>query len=187
MLAPTHNPILMVASVNLYTTFGPREQSVLLGDAPAIRSMIGCLIASLLGFSKATLMTKVLPSQGDVVDFLYPITNEVGIRPRLRKRRLLIESVRDLLSEPLTPEDIARRPHVRRGRFLAIGLDLDKGERRQFYWDWSHLQKLEVIHSDGEKTGITSGKTRYERTCFGEICAQLTSAKGLTVGIRKAA
>jgi len=163
------------------------EQSVLLGDAPALRSSIGCLIASLFGFSKATLMKKVLPSEGDIVEFLYPITNEIGIRPRLRKRRLLIESVRDLLSEPLAPEDIARRPYVRRGRFLVVGRDLEKDEQRQFYWDWSHIQKLEVVHSDGEKTGITSGKTRYERTCFGEICSQLTSAKGLTVAIRKVA
>jgi hypothetical protein len=118
---------------------------------------------------------------GKVVEILYPIRNEIGSRPRLRARRILVETVRDLLLEPLTPEDVARRPYVRRGRFLLTGMDLSKGAQRSFYLDWNRVRRLQVLHGDGAPTKICSGKTRFEATCFAEMCSQLPRGMKITI------
>lgn len=131
-------------------------------------------------------MTEV-PCVDEVVEFYYPVLNEIGKRRRTEKRRVKVESIRDLVKEPLTLADIIRRPFVRRGRFLVTGLDLDKGSRRSFYLGWNLIRRLVVLHSDGTPTKIASGKSRFEASCFAEMCARLPSDRDMKVTIKQVA
>ena len=70
---------------------------------------------------------------GHAYSFLYPRHNYEHIPETLEPRRLLVESVRDLESEPLEKETIALSPYVKRGRWLAKGQDLTKNVERSFY------------------------------------------------------
>jgi hypothetical protein len=84
-------------------------------------------------------------SAGTVLSFSYPTDNRIGARTRLRRRRLAIESVRDLEEDPLDPITIWLNPWLRRGRFLASGYDLDLRARRMFYLDSARsVRELEV-------------------------------------------
>jgi hypothetical protein len=68
-----------------------------------------------------------------VISFLYPCANYCGIRPRLERRRLLVQEVRDVSRSPLDPVTLTREPQLRRGRWLVTGLDLMRGAERSFY------------------------------------------------------
>jgi hypothetical protein len=63
----------------------------------------------------------------------YPRTSHVGFlhHPDFAQRTFEILQIRDLVRQPLTPEDYLRRPFVRRSRYLAIARE--QGKYRQFY------------------------------------------------------
>lgn len=66
-------------------------------------------------------------------EFLYPAANYLQARQRLDRRRLRVESIRDLRQQPLDPQTIELDPMLNRGRTLVTGWDLDKDAERTFY------------------------------------------------------
>lgn len=68
-----------------------------------------------------------------LIEFSYPICNQVGVWTRFHRRSFVVESIRDLEAEPLTLAEINRRPSLRRSRFLLIGQDVELHEPRKFY------------------------------------------------------
>lgn len=73
---------------------------------------------------------------GKVIEFDYPHTTDRRVDARLRRyerRRVRVEAVRDLESEPLDPLTIEQNPYLTRSGLLVTGLDLDVGESRSFY------------------------------------------------------
>ncbi|MEM6365838.1 MAG: hypothetical protein AAF745_15530, partial [Planctomycetota bacterium] len=63
----------------------------------------------------------------------YPESTQVESQCDYRTRRIRIRDVRDLISDPLTPEEYFRRPLTRRSRFLVTAFDLDLNQWRRFY------------------------------------------------------
>lgn len=87
----------------------------------------------------------VLPasvSVGSVLSFAYPTDNRVKVSTRLRRRRFVVESIRDCAANPIEPWAIALRPDLRRGRFLLVGRDLELHDTRQFYLSSARSVKL---------------------------------------------
>jgi hypothetical protein len=70
---------------------------------------------------------------GSEIQLSYPDCNLVESLTKLRRRRIRVYSVRDLLSDPLTPAEFLARPFIRRSRWLISGYDLDRQSHRQFY------------------------------------------------------
>lgn len=70
---------------------------------------------------------------GDVIVFRYPRHNFNGVVSKLEPRRLRVESVTDLMKEPLERETFEIQPLLKRSRFLLTGQDLDKLAERSFY------------------------------------------------------
>lgn len=70
---------------------------------------------------------------GSKIELSYPDSTLVDSLANLVKRRIHVYRVRDLLAEPLTPEEFLRRPYIRRSRWLISGYDLDRQRYRQFY------------------------------------------------------
>ncbi|TWU22497.1 hypothetical protein Pla52o_35540 [Novipirellula galeiformis] len=76
-----------------------------------------------------------LPAAGDQIEIHYPEFTCVHLyRPRrLKRRQLVITSVRDLLAEPLSAEEFLRRPFLLRSRWLAQAVECHRHRPRQFY------------------------------------------------------
>ena len=72
-------------------------------------------------------------SAGCVLTFSYPTDNRIGVLTRMRRRRFVVESVRDTYKHPIEQWAIDRCPRLRRGQFLLIGYDLDLCKSRKFY------------------------------------------------------
>jgi hypothetical protein len=72
-------------------------------------------------------------SAGCVFSFSYPTDNRFRVSTRLRRRRFVIESVRDCKAEPIEPWAVELRPDLRRGQLLVTGHDLDRYGVRSFY------------------------------------------------------
>ena len=72
-------------------------------------------------------------SPGEQVTLTYPDCTLVESLARLRRRRIIVKHVRDLVADPLTPAEYLRRPLVRRSRWLITGFDQDRQSWRQFY------------------------------------------------------
>jgi hypothetical protein len=70
---------------------------------------------------------------GSQIELSYPDSTLVDSLARLVKRRVHVYRVRDLLAQPLTPDEFLRRPFIRRSRWLISGYDLDRQRYRQFY------------------------------------------------------
>lgn len=70
---------------------------------------------------------------GQVVQFSYPAANYLGVKKRWEQRRLLIEKVRDLSTQPLEAETLEADPLLDRGGVLVTGIDVDRGAERSFY------------------------------------------------------
>ncbi|MEL6899175.1 MAG: hypothetical protein AAFP90_23985 [Planctomycetota bacterium] len=63
----------------------------------------------------------------------YPSPNDIGCQTELRPRIIDVESIRDLMREPLHPDTIRDAPMVARSRFLATAIDAETQETRRFY------------------------------------------------------
>lgn len=70
---------------------------------------------------------------GQRITLSYPRCTLVQAAPEYVRRSIVIEQVRDLVTDPLTPMEYLRRPLIRRSRFLIRGIDEDLGAPRQFY------------------------------------------------------
>lgn len=70
---------------------------------------------------------------GSNIELSYPTSTLVDALARFALRRIRVYRIRDLLADPLTPEEFLRRPYIRRSRWLISGYDLDKGQYRKFY------------------------------------------------------
>jgi hypothetical protein len=80
--------------------------------------------------------------KGKFARFLYPRVNSDAIKSYLELRTVQIVDVRDTKKQPLEPATIRDNPLIRRGRFLLITRDLNKGADRKFYLD--SISQLEV-------------------------------------------
>lgn len=67
------------------------------------------------------------------IEFTYPESTQVESQTKFRRRRVQIREVRDLILQPLTPEEFLRRPLTHRSRYLLTAYDLDSAQWRQFY------------------------------------------------------
>jgi hypothetical protein len=70
---------------------------------------------------------------GSRIELSYPESTLIDAVTRLRRRRIEVNHVRDLVCDPLTPEEFLRRPLIRRSRWLVTGIDLETMRVRQFY------------------------------------------------------
>lgn len=70
---------------------------------------------------------------GRSYSFLYPRHNYKGADDQCELRRVRVISVRDTIREPVESKFIRLNPGIRRGRWLVIAQDLDKGSQRMFY------------------------------------------------------
>lgn len=71
--------------------------------------------------------------RGQTVTLTYPDTTVVDCIASLSGRHVQVLHVRDLVAEPLTPEEYLRRPLTRRSRYLVTGFDHTRQSVRQFY------------------------------------------------------
>lgn len=71
----------------------------------------------------------------DFLELTYPTTTHVRtVHGAARERRCVtIRRIRDLVVEPLSITEFARRPFVTRSRWLVAGYDHDRNAWRQFY------------------------------------------------------
>lgn len=67
------------------------------------------------------------------IEITYPESTQVESETKFRRRRIQIREVRDLITQPLTPEEYLRRPLTHRSRYLLTALDKDTAQWRQFY------------------------------------------------------
>jgi hypothetical protein len=99
---------------------------------------------------------------GDELKLDYPTTTDLRIyrSSPLSQRKLIVHSVRDLVSDPLTIDEFLRRPFILRSRYLIRGVDSVTGQHRQFY-----LGSSEQFRSAGVlRIGLYNpGETRAER------------------------
>ena len=63
----------------------------------------------------------------------FPRHNFCGVLSPLEQRRIKVESIRDLVAEPIERVTFDIQPLLRRGRFMVTGLDLDKNVERSFH------------------------------------------------------
>jgi hypothetical protein len=70
---------------------------------------------------------------GTCISLTYPDTNLVESLAKLEQRRVHVHEIRDLVADPLTPEEYLRRPYTRRSRWLIRGYDETRKQWRQFY------------------------------------------------------
>ncbi|MGV3485373.1 MAG: hypothetical protein ACO1RT_13220 [Planctomycetaceae bacterium] len=72
---------------------------------------------------------------GEVVTIHYPLSTHVRHIEKAiaRPRQIVVRSIRDLVAEPLTPEEFLRRPFIRRSRWLIKGYEPEHKRFRQFY------------------------------------------------------
>src|SRR5690606_17645707 len=74
--------------------------------------------------------------RGTEVAINYPLSTHVRFwRPdQYRRREVVIDSVRDLVADPLTVEEFMRRPFLLRSRWLVKAYEPRLRQWRQFYW-----------------------------------------------------
>jgi hypothetical protein len=70
---------------------------------------------------------------GQVIELNYPDVTLVEAIARFQRRRIRVHRIRDLVREPLTPQEYLRRTKLRRSRWLIYGYDLDRCAWRKFY------------------------------------------------------
>lgn len=67
------------------------------------------------------------------IELTYPDSTLVESKTTYRRRHLQIREVRDLIADPITPEEYLRRPLTQRSRYLLTAYDKDSKSWRQFY------------------------------------------------------
>jgi len=70
---------------------------------------------------------------GSKIELSYPDSALVDFLATLVRRRINVYRDRDLLADPLTPEEFSRRQGICRSRWLVCGYALDCRIYRQFY------------------------------------------------------
>jgi hypothetical protein len=72
---------------------------------------------------------------GQQIELVYPtITHILHVEKAPRKlRQLYVHRVRDLVAEPLTPNEYLHRPYVARSRWLILASELAAQPPKQFY------------------------------------------------------
>ena len=83
--------------------------------------------------AKTVLASKCPMKLGRSYSFRYPAHNFHGVVSKLEDRRITVESIRDLVKEPIEHEWFELNPLIRRSRYLVTGRDLDKKAERSFY------------------------------------------------------
>lgn len=82
---------------------------------------------------------------GSLVQFLYPRHNFMCVQnPQIELRRVRVDRVVDFREE--APDgSYPMEPHLRRGKLLVVGYDLDKHATRRFYVEsMSELRALDL-------------------------------------------
>lgn len=92
-------------------------------------------------------------AENRVISFYYPRHNCQGMHAKKELRRVKVNRIRDLFSEPLDPMTLALAPAVRRSRFLVEGLDLDKLSERSFYVDSMEIQEPQARYTVCDMAG----------------------------------
>jgi hypothetical protein len=77
---------------------------------------------------------------GKAYRFAYPAHNYAGLPSQLEDRRIRVVSIRDTRRERLDPATARLNPTLKRGRWLLVCRDLDRGCERSFY-----LESMESI------------------------------------------
>lgn len=72
-------------------------------------------------------------ARGKRLRLTYPASTVIGSATDWTDREVVVYRVRDLVTEPLTPEEFLRRPLIRRSRWLVIGYEPQRRALRQFY------------------------------------------------------
>ena len=72
---------------------------------------------------------------GDLISFDYPEWNRLSAPTAWRRRTVRVQTIRDILAQPLAPVTIQRNPLLARGRWLIKCHDLDLDAARCFYWE----------------------------------------------------
>ncbi len=74
--------------------------------------------------------------RGMEVEISYPVSTHVRFwKPdECRKREVVIDSVRDLVADPLSVDEFLRRPFLLRSRWLVKAYEPRLRQWRQFYW-----------------------------------------------------
>ena len=97
---------------------------------------------------------------GAKLEIQYPSSTHVRFMdfpPAYRLRQLQVVSLRDLVADPLTPDEFLRRPFVRRSRWLVSAFEAGTMRFRRFYLG-SSLEyaapsqlRLALYDPDGER------------------------------------
>lgn len=86
---------------------------------------------------------------GCACSFFYPRHNFRQSPSRTEERRIRVSAIRDTLIDPLDPATVTLNPHLKRGRWIVTGLDLDKQGERSFYVEsMSNIQQLPNVDQD---------------------------------------
>jgi hypothetical protein len=70
---------------------------------------------------------------GSTVTLICPFVNYLGVDPAWTTRRLTLESIIDRTKHPIPARAVAKYPLRRRGRWLLVGTDRDRGHRNSIY------------------------------------------------------
>lgn len=133
--------------------------------------------------------------KGKVIRFDYPAHNYKGARKQLEKRTLRVRDIRSLAERPLSEATVKMNPGLNRGEILVDGEDLDKDDRRMFYFE--RMENVEVVeHLDGafdlllcDPAGDSSpevvGTAPSVNAAIAGVLEWLGEPLGLIVGVRK--
>jgi hypothetical protein len=131
---------------------------------------------------------------GSKIELTYPDSTVVDSLATLSRRRICVYRVRDLVAEPLTPEEFLRRPFIRRSRWLISGYDLDLQRRRQFYLGNSAEHRAPgvlklALYEPGQTKPRWSlsrdfGPTRRERQLLIDSLAEIAKRGGTGMQLR---
>lgn len=119
---------------------------------------------------------KAVPQPGEWLKCTYPVCNKIGVPVETRRRIFQVRAVRDLVKNPLGPEDYIRNELARRSRYLLTVWDDMEGEFRQVYHGSIDTKKPEVcrlrVDCEGEPIYHIE-RSRYDRRLAGRVLRSL--------------
>lgn len=80
-------------------------------------------------------MKNAILQPGRAYSFDYPRYNYRQLPVKSEPRKVLIQSVRDTLADPLHDQTLSLNPLLLRGRWLITGVDLERDSERSFYFE----------------------------------------------------